>query len=48
VATNLKETLRTENRLDQKRKYSHHILIKSLYAQNKERILKAARKKKAK
>jgi hypothetical protein len=33
------------NRLDQKRKSSHHIIIRTLNAQNKERILKAVREK---
>jgi hypothetical protein len=31
--------------LDKKRKTSHHIIIKTLNAQNKERILKGAREK---
>ena len=39
------EAFRTPNKWDQKRKYSHHIIIKTLNAQNKERILKAAREK---
>jgi hypothetical protein len=40
---NIQEDYRTTNRLDQKRNYSHHILIKTPNAQNKERILKAGR-----
>jgi len=31
--------------LDQERKFSHHIIIKTLNAQNKERIFKAVRQK---
>jgi hypothetical protein len=31
--------------LNQQRKYSHHIIIKTLNTQNKERILKAASEK---
>jgi hypothetical protein len=41
---NLQETNRT-NRLDQKENSSHHIIIKTSRAQNKERILKAVREK---
>ena len=41
----VQEVYRTPNKWDQKRKSSHHIIIKRLNAQNKERILKAARKK---
>jgi hypothetical protein len=39
----IKEAYRTPNRLDQKRNTSCHIIIKTLNAQNKERILKAVR-----
>ena len=39
------EAYRTPNRLDQKRKSSCHIIIKTLNLQNKERILKTAREK---
>ena len=38
----VQEAYRTPNKWDQKRKY-HHIIIKTLNAQSKERILKAAR-----
>jgi hypothetical protein len=41
MAINMQEAYRTPNRLDQKRKCSYHIIIKTLNAQNKERILKA-------
>jgi hypothetical protein len=41
----VQETYRTSNRLDQKRKPSHHIIIKKLSVQSKERISKAAREK---
>ena len=41
----VQETYRTPNKWDQKRKSSHHIIIKTLNAQNKKRILKAAREK---
>ena len=44
-AINIQEAYRTPNRLDQKRKSSHHIIIKTLNVQNKERILKASREK---
>ena len=40
----IQEVYRTPNRLDQK-KSPHHIIIKTLNIQNKERILKAAREK---
>lgn len=36
---------RTPNKWDQKRKPSRHIIVKTLNAQNKERILKSAREK---
>jgi hypothetical protein len=42
---NIQETYRTPNRLDQKRNSSHHIIMKTPNAQNKERNLKAVRKK---
>ena len=42
---NIPETYRISNRLDQKRNSSCHIIIKTLNAQNKERILKAVREK---
>ena len=42
---NISEALRTPNRLDQTRKSSWHIIIKTPNALNKERILKAVRKK---
>jgi hypothetical protein len=42
---NIQEAYRTPNRLDQKRNSSHHIIIKTPNAQNKERILKAVRGK---
>jgi hypothetical protein len=37
----VQEAYRTQNKWDQKRKYSPHIIIKTLNAQSKERILKA-------
>jgi hypothetical protein len=42
---NAQEAYRTPNRLDQKRNSSHHIIVKTPNAQNKERILKAVREK---
>jgi hypothetical protein len=42
---NIQEAYRTPNRLDQKRNSSCHIVVKTQNAQNKERILKAVRKK---
>jgi hypothetical protein len=42
---NIQEAYRTSNKLDQKRKSSHHIIIKTPNALNKERIFKAARGK---
>jgi hypothetical protein len=42
---NLQEAYKTPNRLDQKRKSSWSIIIKTLNIQNKERILRAARGK---
>jgi hypothetical protein len=44
-AKKVQETYRTPNKWNQKRKSSHHTLIKTLNKQNKERILKAAREK---
>ena len=41
----VQEVYRTPNKWDQKRKFSHHIIIKILNAQSKERMLKAARGK---
>ena len=40
-----KRSLRTPNRLDQKRNSSQHIIIRTINALNKDRILKAAREK---
>ena len=45
MAINVQEAYRTLNKWNQKRKSSHHIIIKTLNAHNKERILKAAKKK---
>ena len=42
---NIQEAYRTPHSLDQKRKSSYHIIIKTTNAQNKERILKAVREK---
>jgi len=42
---NIQEAYRTPNRLDQERKSSHHLVVKTPNAQNKERILKAVREK---
>jgi hypothetical protein len=42
---NIQEAYRTPNRLDQKRNSSRHITLKTPNAQNKERLLKAVRKK---
>ena len=39
----VQEVYRAPNKLDQKRKISHHISIETLNAQSKERILKASR-----
>jgi len=44
VPINIQEAYRT-NKLDQKRNFSHHIIIKTANEQNKERILKAVRDK---
>ena len=43
MAINVQESYRTANGLGQTRKSSHCIIIKTLNAQNKERILKAVR-----
>jgi hypothetical protein len=45
MAISVQEAYRTPNRLDQKRKPSHSIIIKTLDTQNKERISKAVRGK---
>jgi hypothetical protein len=45
MATNIQEDYRIPNRLDQKRKSSCHMSIKTLNTQKKERILKAVRGK---
>ena len=45
MAMKVQKTYRTPNKWDQKRKSSRHIIIKTLNAQNKERIWKAAREK---
>ena len=42
---NLQDAYRTTNTLDQKRNFSHHKIIKTPNALNKERILKAVREK---
>ena len=42
---NIQEAYRTPNRLDQNRNSSHHIIMKTPYALNNERILKAVRRK---
>jgi hypothetical protein len=42
---NIQKPYRTPNILDQKRNSSHHLIIKTLSAQNKERILKVVREK---
>ena len=42
---NIQEAFRTPKRLDQNRKSSPHIIIKTPNSQNKERILKAVREK---
>jgi hypothetical protein len=41
----IQEAYRTPNRLDRKRNFSCHIIIKPPNAQNKERILKGIRDK---
>ena len=42
---NIQEAYRTPNRLDQKRNSSQHIILRTTNALNKDRILKAVRKK---
>jgi prefoldin subunit 5 len=42
---NIQEAYKIPNRLDQKRNFSNHIIVKTSNAQNKERILKAIREK---
>jgi hypothetical protein len=42
---NIQETYRTPDRLDQKRNSSRHIIIRTINALNKDRILKAVRGK---
>jgi hypothetical protein len=42
---NIQEAYRLPNRLHQKRNSSHHIIIKTTNALNKERILKAVKEK---
>jgi hypothetical protein len=42
---NIQEAYRTPNRLDQKRNFSCHRIIKTVNVKNKERILKAVREK---
>jgi hypothetical protein len=42
---NIQEAYKTPNRLDQKRNSTGHIIIRTTNALNKERILKAVRKK---
>jgi len=44
MSINIQEAYRTPNRLDQKRNSSHHIIVKTPSAQNKDRTLKAAGK----
>lgn len=45
MAINLQEAYKIPNILDQKRKSSCHIIVKTLNVHNKEIILKATRKK---
>jgi len=45
IPISIQEAYRTPNRLDQKRKSSSHIIVKTPNTQNKERILKAVREK---
>ena len=42
---NIQEAYKTPNRLGQKRNSTHHIIVKTSNAQNKERILKAVKEK---
>jgi hypothetical protein len=43
--TNIQEAYRTPNRLDQKRNSSRHIIIRTINALNKDRILKEVKEK---
>jgi len=43
MSMDIQEAYRTPNRLNQKRNYSHHILVKKTNAQNKEIKLKAVK-----
>jgi hypothetical protein len=43
MALMVQDTYRAPNKWDHKRKSFHHIIIKTLNAQNKERILKASK-----
>jgi hypothetical protein len=45
MTMNVQEGYRTPQRLDQKRNFSRHIIIRTTNALNKDRILKAAREK---
>jgi hypothetical protein len=45
MTMNIQEAYRTPNRLDQKRNFSLHIIIRTTNALNKDRILKAVREK---
>jgi hypothetical protein len=45
MAINIQEAYRTPNRLDEKRNFPHHIIVKASNTQNKERILKAVKEK---
>jgi hypothetical protein len=45
MAINIQEAYRTPSKLGKKRKSFSHIIIKTLNAQNKERILKSVREK---
>jgi hypothetical protein len=45
MSMKIQEAYRTPNRLDQKRNSSQHIVIRTINALNKDRILKAVREK---
>jgi hypothetical protein len=45
MTMSIQEDYKTLNRVAQKRKFSHHIIIKTTNALNKDRILKAVREK---
>jgi hypothetical protein len=45
MTMNIQEAYKTQNRVAQKRKFSHHIIIKTTNALNIDRILKAVREK---